>query len=261
MLISAKEIIQKSIDLYKKDYKVYIPYLILLFIPAGVLGLTEAMLGSFREAIKVYGFSSTTLIYFVIIVASSLVSIWISIAFIRTLVNTINNQPTKTHQEELEHSKKLIIPAIIASILTSLAVFGGLLLLIVPGIIFAIWFTFSLYSVAIEETSGVEAMRHSKQLVSGRWGDTFWRLLAPGFVFGLVMIIIQWIVNLPLGMILKLAENSTTLYLVLVGLVALVNVVVSLIITPLSSLAPTILYLELKKNPITKRVDVPSEVK
>ncbi|MFZ2190062.1 MAG: hypothetical protein WAV48_04740, partial [Candidatus Magasanikiibacteriota bacterium] len=231
MLISAKEIIQKSIDLYKKDYKLYLPYLILLFIPTGVLGLTEAMFGSFREAIKFYGFSTTTLVYFIIMVASSLASIWISIAFIRTLVNTINNQPTKTHKEELEHSKKLIIPAIVASIVTSLAVFGGLLLLIVPGIIFAIWFTFSLYSVAIEETSGVEAMRHSKQLVSGRWSDTFWRLLAPGFVFGLLMIIIQFIVNWPLGVFLKLTEGYGTFYLILAGLVALVNVAISLFIT------------------------------
>jgi hypothetical protein len=58
------------------------------------------------------------------------------------------------------------------SILAALAIIGGLFLLVIPGIIFAAWFSLAAFVVVDENLSGVAALRRSKQLVKNRFWDT-----------------------------------------------------------------------------------------
>ncbi len=63
----------------------------------------------------------------------------------------------------------------------------GFVLLIIPGIIFGVWFTFSRF-IIIEESVGVrEALTKSKELVKGSFFKVFGRLI----VFGLFSILVQ----------------------------------------------------------------------
>jgi hypothetical protein len=65
--------------------------------------------------------------------------------------------------------------------LVFLATFGGVLLLIIPGIIFGVWLSFSNF-VFIDKGLGVKAsMGKSRELIKGRFWAVLWRL----FVFGL----------------------------------------------------------------------------
>lgn len=75
------------------------------------------------------------------------------------------------------------------SVLTGLCVLGGMLLLIVPGIIFAIWFCFSSYVLIDEGLKGRQALRKSKQLIKGRTGKIFWRLLFVGVIYLLAVLL------------------------------------------------------------------------
>lgn len=66
-------------------------------------------------------------------------------------------------------------PAVLAaSLLTALAFLGGLVLFVIPGFIFATWFSFSPMIVVDEGIGAVEAMRRSKALVKNHlfemWG-------------------------------------------------------------------------------------------
>ncbi len=77
----------------------------------------------------------------------------------------------------LSKSSGMILPLALVSILAGLAVVGGLILLIVPGIIFAIWFAFSAFTLILENKRGTEALKASKALVVGRWGAVFSRII------------------------------------------------------------------------------------
>ena len=79
------------------------------------------------------------------------------------------------------------------SILTCLAVLAGLVLLVIPGFIFAIWFSFSSYILIWEGKKGIDALKRSKQLVKGYWWPVFGRFLLFGIIF--------WIASLVLGLI------------------------------------------------------------
>ena len=259
MLISAKEIIVKSIDLYKEHYLLYLRYMLLLFVPTGIIAVAGSVLGSFAQAVLLYGIGITILIYAVVFVTGTLVSMWISLAFIKALSETINKQQQTNPLQQIHSSVKYIVPALIASVLTSLAVLGGIILLIIPGIIFAIWFAFAMYNIALDDAEALESLHNSKELVQGRWWEVFWRLFAPGVVFGVLAIVAQWIINWPFGQLLETFQEGDVSFALLLTLATLVSVAVGLLITPLSSLAPTILYLELKKTPAKMKFPTPSK--
>lgn len=72
------------------------------------------------------------------------------------------------------------------TILVFLATLGGLVLLIIPGIIFGIWFAFSGFAF-VDKGLGVKAsMGKSRELVKGRFWQVFYRLLIFGLFSGLV---------------------------------------------------------------------------
>jgi competence protein ComGC len=86
--------------------------------------------------------------------------------------------------------------------LTGLITTGGFILLIVPGIIFSVWFSLAIFILISENLKGMNALLKSREYVKGKWGSVFWRLffmgaltliislplLALGFVFTLLKI-------------------------------------------------------------------------
>ena len=72
----------------------------------------------------------------------------------------------------------------------------GFLLLVIPGIIFSIWFSFSGIEVVLNKAGVGEALKKSKSLVKGR----FWPVAGRLFVFGLFALFVSILFStLPLG--------------------------------------------------------------
>lgn len=71
-------------------------------------------------------------------------------------------------------------------VLSFLIVLGGLSLLIVPGLIFGIWFMFTTQVFVVESQRGLSALLKSKQYVQGSGWDLFGKLLYLGLIGFLV---------------------------------------------------------------------------
>ena len=91
-----------------------------------------------------------------------------------------------TTSEVLRFGLSRLLPILLVSVLVGLAVIGGLLLLIVPGIIFAIRFTVAVPALVVEDARGREAMRRSWRLVKGYSGRVFGITLLAGLIAGIV---------------------------------------------------------------------------
>lgn len=89
----------------------------------------------------------------------------------------------KAEFADLFNGYSLLINFILASILYALIVVFGMVLLIVPGIIFAIMFHFYSYLIVDKNMSPVDALKESKKLTSG----SKWQL----FLFGLVLLLLN----------------------------------------------------------------------
>ncbi|NLX03822.1 MAG: hypothetical protein GXY33_01625 [Phycisphaerae bacterium] len=78
-----------------------------------------------------------------------------------------------------------------AAILVAVAVMFGFALLIVPGVIFALWFALTTQVVVLEDKKATAAMSRSRQLASGNLGKVFG--------VGFLAMVITWVISIAFG--------------------------------------------------------------
>ena len=131
-------------------------------------------------------------------------------------------------------SVTLVFQILGTGILIMLVILGGLILLIIPGIIFMIWFIFAAPIVVLERVSYARAMRRSRELVKNHWWRIFISVL---FVVVLIQIVINgtpFILSYPLTAV-GLNEYSFGISFILM-----------LIFYPLQVIFPVLLYYDIR---------------
>ena len=83
-------------------------------------------------------------------------------------------------------------PAIWIGLLVYFSVVGGMILLIIPGIVFSIWFMFGNYVLVVEGKRGGNAMSQSREYVRGYWWPLFGRYLLLGIPMGAIFMIVYF---------------------------------------------------------------------
>jgi len=172
---SASDILLQSVRLYKTNAATIGGYLAWLLLPFAGLILVDLVPN--EETAAVLG------IFLVLI--QIVLSIWISLFLIRLVQDLSKN--IKPDVPELQRKiRGWIGPLLIVTVLTTLSIIGGLLLLIIPGIMFFIWFSFAQISVVLDGKRGMDALSHSRSLVKGRFFKTAWMVLS-GPIFSLIL--------------------------------------------------------------------------
>lgn len=166
----------------------------------------------------------------VLFIAFIYASLWSEAAI---LWNLNNPQQDPGLKASFLQSHGLIGSLLQVNLLTGLAVLGGLILLIVPGIIFALWFSQSAYVVITEKASGTEALKISKSYVKGRTGAVFVRFL--------VILLISIGVSIVASTIGNIANPQTG---------QILNNIASFLIGPLVAAYGFALFFYLKKTKI-----------
>ena len=118
---------------------------------------------------------------------------------------------------------------LLVSVLVGLAIIGGLILFIIPGIYIGIRLCVSIEALVVEGRRGTEAMGRSWGLVGGHWWHAFGTLVVAGLLTGIV----NAVITAPFG--------NTGWFVQAVA--AAVATVVTL---PYSALVGVLLYLDLR---------------
>src|SRR6185436_18849938 len=79
------------------------------------------------------------------------------------------------------HGSKRFLALLGTSLLMFLAIYGEMLLCLVPGIIFALWYTPAQQVAVLENMAGSAALKRSHYLMKGNY--------VTGFVMGLVILV------------------------------------------------------------------------
>lgn len=119
-------------------------------------------------------------VLFLIQIAGMILNLWISLGVIKIALNLVKNKPVTFNT--LFQQGKYLLDFIVATIVYDLIILGGLILLIVPGIIWAIKFQFFPYFIVEKNLSPIEALKASSKIT---YGDK-WNLLILGIVLGLL---------------------------------------------------------------------------
>lgn len=122
----------------------------------------------------------------VALIAFIYVGIWSSVAELFAIKDHRDNIGFK---EAFMRARPHIGAFFATSLLAGLAVLGGFILLIIPGVIFMLWFSQSVYVVINENLSGAQALSKSKSYVKGRMWEIFLKYLFIGaIVYGAIII-------------------------------------------------------------------------
>ncbi|MFH1315185.1 MAG: hypothetical protein ABIH67_02190 [Candidatus Uhrbacteria bacterium] len=137
--------------------------------------------------------TSYVLLYIIISLIQGIVVIWITNALILT-VNKLAAKEQVDTNEINRQSWRLITPLLMVALLVTLVTFGGLLLLIVPGVLFAIWFCFAQISVILDNKKGIDALSFSRSLFSNRFLPLLRRVIIGPLLLFIVYALIMAIV-------------------------------------------------------------------
>lgn len=148
----------------------------------------------------IVGFSIVAIILFLFLaIAFKIVSFSI-------IKNLTSPDKTETFTTSLKWSAKNIISIILLSLFVYLATQTGYLLLVIPGIAFALYAYFSDYVFATQGLRGLDAVVRSTEIVYGRWWAVLGRLLMMTLVVFLVVIVSL------IGVVLGLEATGVSLY-------------------------------------------------
>ncbi|MCX7010150.1 MAG: hypothetical protein NTY53_23420, partial [Kiritimatiellaeota bacterium] len=115
-----------------------------------------------------------------------------TLALARLVEATVRGE-TLTWRNALWQAFKRWPAALGTSFIGGLIILGLLFLLIVPGLIWGLYYSLVLYVVALRGLSGKSALDYSKALVKGQW----WRVLGLLIVFNLLSAAIALILGVP----------------------------------------------------------------
>lgn len=97
-----------------------------------------------------------------------------------------------------------IIPVILAALLYSLAMMGGFMLFVIPGLIVWVSLAFFGLCIVLDEDGIIESLRHSHRLVWGNW----WRTAIIGTVVLIVYYVIYLAVEVPFAVADRMIFDS-----------------------------------------------------
>jgi len=92
-----------------------------------------------------------------------------------------------------------IFPMVLAALLYSLAMMGGFMLLIIPGLILSVSLAFFGLCIVLDNDGILESLRHSHRLVWGNW----WRTA----IIGTVVLIVYYVIYLAVAVPFAVADQ------------------------------------------------------
>ncbi|MCC6639499.1 hypothetical protein IT409_02990 [Candidatus Falkowbacteria bacterium] len=237
MIITVKQLISQSWNLYKTSIKQFIAPLSYLVLTSAIITFATTI-AALKPALVI----PALLLGCIAILAL----IYINLTIIMGCWNVLNSQSLNWNELYASSYKKLGRFIFIAFV-SGLIVVGGMILLIIPGIIFAIWYQFAALNQLLsdEKLTVSQALANSKNLVVGRWWQTLWKTIAPQIVFGFFVGLLGGVVG---GLIPGSAQDFTNL--TAVALENLGSIIISAIATPLLAFPTLLLYKSLKENPV-----------
>lgn len=231
-LLTINSIALKSWLFYKTHFKQLLPYMFLYILPMGLWTILPIV----SERLSV-------VVYIVLAIVLSVLIGWYYLALIKAIGKIVETNTVPHWKLSLGETLPLIWRSFYTALLYLIIVIGGLILFIIPGIIFSNWYTFSIYEVLFNGKKGWQALKGSKEIVVGRWWEVLFAKSIPALILTIPVTLISLLLVLPLSF---LSTSGT------VGLLiqAVLSTLIAAVFLPLPIFAPLVLYFNAKANPV-----------
>lgn len=178
-------LIKKSVDLFFK--KENFIFLIKIYIPLAVFSVLTVAQSYLPDSIRNSNITLITIVAIVLQFLYIVVGVFVAASGIVAFRKIVEEEKLSV-KETFQIAWKRLWKFSVLSLLVFLMTIGGGILLIIPGIIFSVWYVFSRF-ILIESEKGevLISLGRSKNLLRGR----FWKVFGRLIVFGFFAIIVQ----------------------------------------------------------------------
>jgi len=205
---SFQQLLSASWDIFTQKFGIILIILFLSVIPANTISETVKDLPLGR------GITSMFLLVLISIIAWGISMLSnLALAF---YVKSCFDAKTISINDAFSMALRRWQPAITTSILMGLLLIPAFICLIIPGVVFAVYWSFALYSVALAERSGMKALEYSKSVVGDRWGYVFGYYILINLII-LVPVVLLLITMTAAAASLRLNEGMLELLAIDVG--------------------------------------------
>jgi hypothetical protein len=212
-------VLQRVLDVYKSQFGLLIPAALILFVPVAVLNGLIATGGGILAAL-------------VAAVLGVVGTFWYQGMVVEATEDILDGRRDHTIGSLFSSVTPVLLPLIGAGLLAGIAIGIGFLLIIVPGLfLLTIWAVLA-PSIVAEKRGVFEAFGRSRELVRGHG----WQ------VFGVIVVLflLQLVVGGVVQAIFRSASDTFAVY-------TIADLVVRVLIAPLSALAAAVMFFELKR--------------
>ncbi len=238
------DLVRRASAPYRSHPTLLLKFILLFFIPIFAIGITRFSLDLIG---LVYDIIATgTIVLMIGAISMSLLSLWTTLSYIQAIADIDEGRPVRTVKEYFKKTWGLILPVFGLSLIVGLIVVGGFILLIIPGIIFGIWFTFIAQARVLDQKKGFSALGFSRSLVKGNWWGIFGRIVVGMLIVFAITTVYQNIVNI----FSRFDINTLTFQKLTISafVLTIITSIVHASLSPFATSIPTILYLDLKKT-------------
>lgn len=226
-MIGIDDLVAGSIKIYKQYFKKFM-FLMLVglvaYLPVNLITSWLAVNTSMVVGI----------ILVILFVAAVLFLIYFAIRSQIGMYLVLKN-PTMEFKELFKSTKSLFWKFFGLSLLSGVLIFLWTLLLIIPGIIFGIFYSFVLYLFIFEDVRGMNAIKRSKALVTGYWWAVFGRTC--------FMILVAILASLVLSVPFAFLSEGTSIY----SIYNLLQNLVWAVVTPIFLVFSYLMYKDLRR--------------
>jgi hypothetical protein len=228
------ELLDEAFELYKRNFRLFVSIAVLLTVPLSVLLIATPPASGWRYAI-------TALSYLAGMVANCALTH-------AALERHLGRQTSVAAAYRLGASRFLRLFS--GYLIYGLAVLGGLIAFVVPGLIVFLWSLLLVPIVTVENRGGLAAFRRARELSAGNLWRVFFvalGLVLVVLVFAFVLVALAEIFVVMLGYNpAEPVDRSSTSALILQAVVTVVSDLFSATWSPLIAAAPLLAYLDLR---------------
>lgn len=204
------DLLKQSWNIYKANFKIFVKLValsiafLLLVVLCGAVLLALLAQGGFSLVLIIVAIVSVIIIM--------VTQVWVQISLLLAVKSILAGEETSSARVLLSKAKPFILPFVVLSLITMFITLGGYMLFVIPGVLFAIWFSFSMFVLVEEKWRGMEALLASRDYIKGYVLKVFVRWL----LFG----IIAWLITSLVPIIFEVLDLAWigTVYSVAVGL-------------------------------------------
>jgi hypothetical protein len=216
--LDVARVFERIFEIYRDQFTLLIPAALVVFVPVAIVGGL------------VYSATPGPVELLVVLVAGTIASFWFQGMVVEAARDILDGRRDHTLGTLMRSATPVIVPLAIAGVLAGIAVGIGTLLLIVPGLILLTIWAVIAPVIVIERSGAIDAFGRSREIVRGNG----WQ------VFGVIVVLflLQFTVTAVVQALANSVADSFAAY-------AIAELVVRLLIAPLSALAAAVLYFEL----------------